>query len=66
MIRNRLGTTPRPRRDALRLEVTPDSLSHMESMAIYFPMVLRDEGTLRIHWGTHSVSVPIKAPYKPD
>lgn len=31
----------------------PGTLSHMESMAIYFPRVIRDEALLRIHWGNH-------------
>lgn len=54
---------PGPNRDAVRVAVPADSLSHMESMAIYFPRVQRDEATLRIHWGTRSVAVEIKAPY---
>ena len=53
-------------REALRLDVTPESLSHMESLAIYFPVVLRDEAVLRIHWGSTGVPVRIKAPYRPE
>lgn len=52
--------------EALRVDVTPETLSHMETMAIYFPLVLRDEGQLRIHWGTTGVTVKLKAPYRPD
>ena len=52
--------------DALRFDVTPVTLSHMESMAIEFPVVLRDEATLQIHWGTVGVPIRLKAPYKPD
>jgi hypothetical protein len=37
--------------DALRVDVSPEQASHMESFAIYFPMVLRDETVLRLHWG---------------
>ncbi len=55
-----------PSRDALRVDVAPDSLSSMESMSIYFPMVLRDEATLRLQWGTSSIAVRVKAPYKPE
>lgn len=55
-----------PSRDALRVEVQPDSLSMMESMSIYFPMVLRDEAQLRIHWGTRGVTVRMKAPWQPE
>ncbi len=56
---------PGPARDALRFDVRPDSLSHMESMGIYFPMVLRDEATLRIQWGFYGIAIPVKAPYRP-
>ncbi|MEO7085440.1 MAG: DUF2911 domain-containing protein [Gemmatimonadaceae bacterium] len=52
--------------DYLRVDVTPEPVSHMESMAIYFPMVLRDEATMRIHWGEIAVPIHIKAPYKPE
>jgi len=52
--------------DALRFEVTPEPASHMESLAIYFPVVLRDEATMRIHWGETAVPIRIKAPYRPD
>jgi len=48
--------------DALRVEVTPERLSHMEALAIYFPVVLRDKATMRIHWGETGVSVRIEAP----
>lgn len=53
-----------PTRDALRVDVMPDSLSMMESMAIYFPMVLRDEAQLRIHWGVKGVTVKVKAAWR--
>jgi hypothetical protein len=52
--------------DALRFEVAPVTLSHVETMAIEFPVVLRDEAVLQIHWGTTGVPVRLKAPYKPD
>jgi len=52
--------------DVLRVDVTPETVSHMESFAIYFPSVLRDDSTLRLHWGTTAVSLKIKAPFKPD
>jgi len=51
--------------DALRIDVTPDQVSHMESFAIYFPMVLRDDAVLRLHWGTTAVSLRLKAPFRP-
>ena len=56
---------PGAERDALRIEVTPEQASHMESFAIYFPMVLRDEAVMRLHWGTTALPVRIKAAFKP-
>jgi len=50
--------------DVLRVDVTPEQVSHMESFAIYFPSVLRDEAVLRLHWGTTAVPVGIKAPFR--
>lgn len=55
-----------PARDVLRVDALPDSLSMMESMAIYFPMVLRDEAQLRIHWGVQGVTVKLKAPWREE
>ncbi len=55
---------PGQQMDALRLEIAPETQSHIESMSFFFPMVLRDEGVLRFQWGTTSLSVAIKAPYK--
>ena len=47
---------------ALRVDVTPDSASHMETMAVYFPVVVRDSAVMRIHWGTTALPIRIKAP----
>jgi hypothetical protein len=52
--------------DALRVDVTPETVSHVETLAIYFPSVLRDEAVMRIHWGETAVPIRIKAPYHPD
>jgi hypothetical protein len=52
--------------DVLRIDVTPEQVSHMESFAIYFPMVLRDDALLRLHWGATAVPIRIKAPFRPD
>ena len=52
--------------DALRIEVMPDTGSHMETLAIYFPVVQRDEAVMRIHWGETIIPVRIKAPYRPE
>lgn len=52
--------------DALRLDVMPERGAHMETLAYYFPVVLRDEATLRLHWGDVILPVRIKAPWRPD
>ena len=51
--------------EALRLDVTPETFSHVESLTIDFPKVLSDDAILRIQWGTTAVSLNIKAPYRP-
>jgi len=63
----RVFHTPYPgeSRDALRLDIAPERTSHMESFAIYFPMVLRDEAVMRLHWGEWALPVRIKAPWRP-
>jgi hypothetical protein len=40
-------------------------VSHVESLAIYFPLVLRDDAVMRIHWGETGVPIRIKAPFRP-
>ena len=57
---------PGEKLDALRIDVTPEQVSHMESFAIYFPMVLRDDAVMRLHWGTMALPVRIKASAKPS
>lgn len=52
--------------DALRVDVMPERGAHMETLAYYFPVVLRDEAVMRIHWGETIVPVRIKAPYRPN
>jgi hypothetical protein len=56
---------PGPDRDALRVDAAPERTAHMESMAIYFPVVLRDESVMRIHWGEVALPIKIKAPWRP-
>lgn len=51
--------------DVLQLAIPPQHGDHMETLAYYFPVVLRDEATLRIHWGETFVPIRIKAPYRP-
>lgn len=57
---------PGARFDVLRVDVAPEQVSQMESFAIYFPKVLRDEAIMRLHWGTTAVPVRIKAPFVPS
>ncbi len=56
---------PGTRNDVLRFDVTPEQVSHVESFSIYFPMVLRDEAVMRLHWGTTAVPIRVKAPFRP-
>jgi hypothetical protein len=56
---------PGARFEVLRVDVTPEQVSPVESLAIYFPMVFRDEAVMRVHWGTTAVPIRIKAPFKP-
>jgi hypothetical protein len=46
--------------DALRVDITPETGAHMESMAFYFPAVDGKDATLRLHWGTVVVPMSIK------
>ncbi len=57
---------PGAAQDAFRVDVTPETVSHVETLAIYFPVVLRDEAVMRIHWGETAVPIRIKAPYRPE
>jgi hypothetical protein len=50
--------------DVMRIDLTPEQVSSVESFTIYFPMVLRDEAVMRLHWGTTAVPIRIKAPFK--
>lgn len=52
--------------DALRLDIAPERGAHMETLAFYFPVVLRDEAVLRVHWGELMLPIRIKAPYRPE
>ncbi|HSJ64359.1 MAG TPA: DUF2911 domain-containing protein, partial [Gemmatimonadaceae bacterium] len=51
--------------DALRIEIAPEQGAHMETLAIYFPVVNGDEAVMRIHWGRTILPVRIQAPYRP-
>jgi hypothetical protein len=51
-------------KDVLRVDVTPETITHVESLTIDFPSVLADDATLRISWGTTAVSMKIKAGWR--
>ena len=59
--------TPYPgiRSDALRLDIVPETGAHMESLAIYFPVVLKEEASMRIHWGSTFIPIAITAASRP-
>jgi hypothetical protein len=52
--------------EVLRVDITPETITHVESLTIDFPSVISDDATLRIHWGTSAISMKIKAPYRPS
>lgn len=56
---------PGSSRDALRVNVAPDTVSHVETLTIDFPLVLRDDAVMRIHWGEVGVPVRITASFRP-
>lgn len=53
--------------DQLRVGVEPRPAFHMETLAIYFPVVAAAGATLRIHWGSTAldVGVSIRGPATP-
>jgi hypothetical protein len=51
---------PGESQDALRVEATPESGAHMETLTYYFPMVDADSAVLRLHWGTTVVPMRIQ------
>ena len=48
--------------DALRLQVTPRTGSHMETLSFYFPVVDGRKAELVFHWGTVVVPMAIEVP----
>ena len=56
---------PGPAQDVLRVDVQPEPVSHVETLEIDFPLVLKDDAVMRIHWGEIGVPLRIKAPYRP-
>lgn len=64
---SRVFHTPYPgeRTDVLRVMVTPEKGTHMESLAYYFPVVGRDSTVLRMHWGDTVIPMRIKVSREP-
>ena len=67
MIVSRAGDvyhTPYPGedQDVVRFDVVPESGTHMEALAFYFPVVEGKDTVLRLHWGDVIVSLPIRVP----
>jgi len=60
--------TPYPGDDgvALRVDIAVEAGEHMETMAFYFPVVVRDSAVMRFHWGKTVLPISIKAPYRPE
>ena len=55
--------TPYPEgKDALRLEVTPRTGQHIETMAFYFPIVEGKRAELALHWGVTIVPLVLEVP----
>ena len=57
----RLFHTQRPNQtdEQLRFDARPEQGAHMETLAWYFPVVGPEMTTVRMHWGTTSVSMTI-------
>ncbi len=51
---------PGPGEDALRFDVKPETGSHMETLAYYFPVVAPDSAILRLHWGETIVPIHVR------
>ena len=52
---------PGESQDALRIAVTPETGTHIETLTYYFPMVDADSTLLRLQWGTVIVPMKIRA-----
>jgi len=52
---------PGESQDALRIAVTPETGTHIETLTYYFPMVDADSALLRLQWGTVIVPMKIRA-----
>jgi hypothetical protein len=58
---------PSPGDAQIRFTVKPEQGPHMETLSWYFPVIARDAGTLRLHWGTTVVPLRVAVqPTEPD
>jgi hypothetical protein len=48
--------------DVLKVTARVDSLPHVETLTLSFPVVDGKKATLQIHWGTRAVTLPIEVP----
>jgi DUF2911 family protein len=48
--------------DALRVRAKVDSLPHVETLTLAFPIVDGRKATMQLHWGTTAVSLAIDTP----
>lgn len=53
---------PGEEQEQLRIPLEPMEGAHVEVLAFYFPEVGPDSATLRLHWGTTMVDIPIRLP----
>ena len=54
--------THTPSADVLTVAAKVDSLSHVETLTLSFPVVDGRKATLLIHWGNRGVTLPIEVP----
>ena len=47
-------------KDVLRLQISPKSGEHMETLAFYFPVVDADSAVMHLHWGTTILPMALK------
>lgn len=55
----------RERDDVLRVVARVDSVPHVETLTVAFPVVDGNAATLQMHWGTTAVSLRIQTPARP-
>ena len=53
---------PGESQDALRIKVSAETGSHIETLTWFFPMVDADSAILTLHWGTMVLPMRIRAP----